>query len=273
MSEAAVLPISVALVFREPSQAQRLGRVLQAAIGEIETLYNLGQQRILLTRHLISDVPIRGPGESDWLLVRFMKRTWSSFTGEATEPPGIMWNAVPLGDQKLKFWEASQGKFVDTVNPEKLLEFVRSTAGVSDQQALLVVVDQRITPPEGFVYIIGKSYGPRDDQAIISTVPMDPEYWDIKEANPLALIKQRFRATCAAFIGERLGLKQCPEPACYMYRLAGDPEVLDGMVRLGAEHRELPELAEKGFSVPSGDPAAVQPVEVNPQPKGWQALA
>jgi hypothetical protein len=145
---------------------------------------------------------------------------------------------------------------------------------VTDSQPLVVIVDQKITPPEGWVYIIGKSYGPRDDQAILSLVPLDPEYWNSKHENPLAIIKHRVRASCASLIGELLGLKECTEPACYMYHFAKDPESLDGMVRIGIEHSsDLPEVAGKGFSMSSGDPTVVQTVEQSPQPTGWQARA
>lgn len=268
------VPIDIVLVFREPEQAQRLGGILQAALRELENLFNYQRTRIQVTRHLISETPIRGAPESEFPLVRFVKKTWSAITGETSLPPEMKenWNAVALGEQKRGFWEASKGKFVDTVNPEKLLEFVRSTVRAADDRPMIVVVDQRITPPPGYVYIIGKTYGPKDNQAIISTVPLDPAYWNLSEPNLQAIIKQRFRASCASFIGKFLGTTACPEPACYMYLLAQDPEALDWMVRIGVEHTELEGAAGRGYSEPRGDATIVQEIEQLPQPKGRQAF-
>jgi hypothetical protein len=135
---------------------------------------------------------------------------------------------------------------------------------------LLVVVDQQLTPTEDSTYVIARSCN--DNQAIVSTVPMDPDYWNIPDTNRKATIKQRFRAVCMAFVGELLGFQHCVEPACFMYEFAESPETLDGMVRLGEGH-EIPDLTGKGYSPPTGDPMLVQRVESEPQSKGWQALA
>jgi hypothetical protein len=265
------LQIRVVLIFRDPGETQRLGALLRTALREVETLYNIGSPRIRLSRYVMCDSPLTGY-ESDWQAVNYAVKTWQSIFGGASPwktSPDEPWNAKKVGTD---LWESSGGAYAGTLDPEKLLGFVRNTADIGEEEPLLVVVDQKITPPSNMVYLVAKSYGPREDQTIVSTVTMDPLYWNVPDANPLATIKQRFRAICLAFVGELLHLGHCSEPACFMYALTDNPETLDGMVRMGLEHN-LPDLAGKGYAFPPSNPAVVQPVLDNPQPKGWQALA
>jgi len=265
------IPVDTLLVFRDPKLAQELGPVLQVALREVENFFNLGHTRIQLGRSVISEVPILSSQESEWRIVSFAQKAWRAlFQNEA--PSAEQWNTVALGSGAKELWEVSKGRYVATIDAEKLLAFVRKTVNLSEHTPLLVVIDQQLTPTDDSTYVIARSYGRDDNQAIVSIVPLDPEYWNIPDTNRRATIKQRFRAVSMAFVGELLGFKHCVEPACFMYQFAESPETLDGMVRLGEGH-DIPDLTGKGYSPPSGDPTVIQHVESEPQSKGWQALA
>lgn len=258
--------LAVVFLFQKPEQSGDLGPVLQAALSEVEAFSNLGAPRLRISRHVLSQKPIEGFSR-DWNLVDVAVAKWKHLLNGPWQPPeSEHWFNAAVESE---LWRSSQGAYKDTLDPQRLLEFVRRSLRRSEEENLLVVMDGRIEPPEDLSYVVARSYGEKSNQTIISTVTMDPDFWDKADDHRRATIKQRFRAITISFVGELLGWEHCPQPTCFMYEFTDYLETLDGMVSL-ASHHNVAELAELGFAFPE-DPEQVQEITRNPRPGGWQS--
>jgi hypothetical protein len=100
---------------------------------------------------------------------------------------------------------------------------------------------------------------------VVSTQPIDPEYWRSSDNNRLATIKHRVRTACLSAVGEMLDLKRCDNPRCVLYEDVDSVVRLDAMVQLGSEH-DIPALTGKGFDVVAPHLSRPQSLKENPAP-------
>jgi hypothetical protein len=101
--------------------------------------------------------------------------------------------------------------------------------------------------------------------AVISTAPLDPEYWEISDAKRVGTIKDRTRTAVMSLSGTFLGLHRCKNPKCFLFEHVDSVLNLDRMNTLGKEHgSEVPELVGRGFEQKPADPSVAQEIE---QPK------
>jgi hypothetical protein len=130
---------------------------------------------------------------------------------------------------------------------------------------LMIVTDTIITPPEDWRYMIWDSWpSAKPHDAVISTVHLDPAYWDIFDAHRVATIKNRTRTAAMSVCGEFLGLHLCLNRRCFLYDNVESVTDLDHMNRLGHEHdSELGGLSGGHFQGSAPDPNIVQQVVLN----------
>ena len=133
----------------------------------------------------------------------------------------------------------------------------RSLLDLLRDAPLLLVVDQELTPPPNWRYIICA-----DCRAgvVVSIAPIDPHYWHERDENRVAIIKQRVRAACCSALGGLLGLERCDNPSCMLYESVESVSNLDRMILLGPEHG-ISLLADHGFEARPSDPTQVQPIK------------
>ena len=264
------LPVHVALVFRDQKKDKELSPMLRAAVAEAEAFYNSGRQRIQLNRYSISETPPTDASK-EWVIVNAAASLWRAVSGGSEPRPQPAWQSVEVEKAK-QVLPQSRGQFTGTCDGEHLVEAVCSLTSLGPPDKLIILVDQKIVPPEGYIYIIGNSYGPENDkhQSVISLTQLDPAHWNIRDPKRLATIKHRIRSLLILYIGDLLGLKSCHDPACFFYDSVDNPESFDATIRMGADH--IDELQGKGFNLPSGDEAAIQPIADNPKAKGRQQL-
>lgn len=251
------------LLLRDAGASEELGAALWAALREVEAFYNLDRKRATFRRTYISEVVPRdlkkGPG-------RFMglERLVNLF-GSAM---GWQENWVErsaeqfLQQSSAELWESSEGKFSRTYDARKIAGSVRQLPEMEQARAQVIVTDQELTPPRDWRYVIW-------DRGVISTVPTDPEYWQMQDPHRIAVIKHRVRTACISVVGTHIGLRRCDNERCFLYDRVESVLRLDRMVELGPEHG-IEALAGRGFEVRSSAPKSMQPVLKNPAPdEGW----
>lgn len=230
-------PISIVqlLMLRDERSSQELGAVLWAAFKEVEAFYNADRPRAVFRRANGSPyVPdsIRQE-DSSGLSQRFASM------------------------DKKTLWKETQGRSSRTVEHSKVSRLVRSVVGLDADTRHVIVIDQELTPPPKWRYVI---FDGDSDGAVISIVPTDPEYWSERDADRAGTIKHRVRTACLTIVGALLGLNRCDNPRCFLYEDIDAVTALDSMVVLGDEH-EIPALAGRGFRIHTPDPRAIQLIE------------
>jgi predicted Zn-dependent protease len=149
-----------------------------------------------------------------------------------------------------------QEKLVDVTRERVLREGFGAAAST---MPLMVITDRPITPPKDWRYIIWDIWLEPQRSAVISTVPLDPAYWEIPDPRRVVTIKNRTRTAAMSVCGTFLGLERCDNPRCFLYTDVGSVTNLDHMVRLGSEHdSEIGGLSGHGFQLPDGDPDIIQ---------------
>ncbi len=118
----------------------------------------------------------------------------------------------------------------------------------------LIVIDQEITPPRKWRYMIWSGRN-----KVVSIAPVDPAYWGMSDPHLISTIKHRVRTACLSVIGSMLHLERCDNETCFLFKNVDSVLRLDWMIHLGPEHK-LEALAGKGFLILTEDPGMVQPI-------------
>jgi hypothetical protein len=241
--------ISQVLLFREDDGQPRfernfaeLGSALWAAFQEVEHLYKRQWPDAVFQRHYLSRQPQDFLGPEDYP-VHLLPQTASD------------WNQL---------WEESRDDHTKTFSAQRLAENVRKLLrrDAADQW-LIVVTDQKITPPPDWRYIIWDDSwdgGTVKGGAVVSIPPTDPHYWNERDyGQRIPIIKKRIRAACCCVTGMTLGIERCYNPGCFMYVNVESMTVLDEMVCIGPEHG-FDNLSNVGF-LETSDPSVPAQVE------------
>jgi hypothetical protein len=232
-----------------------LGPVIWAAFKEVEGFFRRSSERQGLTfqrYYLASDLP---PGLESEANIK-----------------------LKVVREKLdeRFWGAAEtrGLYDGTFEQGPLVEQARRLIGGDrNEDPLVVVTDvelstvpkdlfQRRPPsPPTHRYRFFSKY--QQYSFIISIAPMDPEFWEQSDANRIETIKRRARAACCRTTCELLGIGYCRTSGCFMQIPIENPQTLDRMNCLCAEHPQASDLQGYGFP-PKGDPNRVQdPVKID----------
>jgi hypothetical protein len=237
---------TINLVLFMPDKASvELGPALWAAFKEVEKFYNTGKKRVDFRFHDIGGTIREINDRSITLYLRnLLFRGARSHSNE---------------EKKQDLSKRAKGKFFGTVDAWKVSRLVDELLK-RESEAKVIVIDEELTPPRDWRYIIWLN-------RVISTVPIDPRHWGVNDPFRIAIIKHRVRTACLSIVGNLIGLGRCGNENCFLYRNVDSVMRLDEMVKLGPEHR-IGELEERGFNVLSDDPRAIQPVVLNPMPRG-----
>jgi len=235
-----LLSIVQILVLRNEGLARELSAAVWAAFKEVEAFYNADEPRAVFRRvNLSVNVPdaIQTEGALD------ITRDLANFY----EP---------------EFWMTATGKYTRTVDQRKVSRLVRTLADVDATARHVVVIDQELTPPPSWRYII---FDGDSDGGVISIAPTDPQYWRERDVDRIGTIKHRLRVACLNVVGELIGLQRCENPRCFLRADIDAVTALDSMVVLGEEHG-VPALTGRGFLVRTANPGAVQAIALHPAP-------
>jgi predicted Zn-dependent protease len=260
MSPSPLQIAQVLLLFDEDS-SDDYGLALWAALHEAEAFYNLGEKRLEVRRFYISPhIPAQG------FLGSIVKSAINLFSSDDRRSALDLLKQEERVQTKLAGDEAKKpdSKTYDQARlvagaREKVL---RPRLGPSaDQMPLMIITDRPITPPENWRYIIWDSWQEPQSNAVISTVPVDPAYWEISDKQRLNTIKDRIRTAIMAISGSFLGLHSCSNPRCFLLEHVDSVLTLDRMKTFGQEHSsEIPQLVGRGFDLKPSDPNVVQQV-------------
>jgi predicted Zn-dependent protease len=128
---------------------------------------------------------------------------------------------------------------------------------------LMIVTDRPITPPPKWRYIIWEN-DPNTNTSVISTAPLDPDYWRDRDPHRVLTVKTRTRNAALSITGELIGLERCENPSCFLFDDVDSVTVLDEMQELGKEHG-ITKLVGYGFDDVVNDPTLVQPATTQPR--------
>ncbi|MDP9177768.1 MAG: hypothetical protein M3O61_08815 [Gemmatimonadota bacterium] len=221
-----------------------MGRIIWSALLEIEAFYNFDKRRATFSRTYLADV---APPPLQNEVPPFWRETQQAFGRDFP-------------------WKAAQGQFSRTYDFTKMIKAVKQILEPQGGRApYLVVIDQQLTPPKNWNYIISDSSKPG---AVMSISPTDPQYWRDKTSERLSIIKHRIRALGINNVGEMLGLKECDNPECFLYSEIDSVATLDTMVKLGPEHK-MPGLVDRGFPRTADDPANQASIVRDPIAPEW----
>jgi predicted Zn-dependent protease len=245
--------------------------------------------RINLALLLVGDDNRGAVAESLWTMFGELSALWNT-EGElvqfasfyaGTEPArGIVERSenrhlIPVpADAIDEMLATTRGTYASTIDQDALAKRMRALVdrhGALGEE-LLLVTDRELTPPRGWRYILWQ----RTESAwVVSTAPMDPDYWGIEDPQRVRKIKQRARAACMIAVGLALGLERCENPQCFMFERVDSVTRLDVMRGIGDEHKEFPAVESVGFSpVDVTDPREEQPLAKAADLKieGWPKL-
>lgn len=249
------IPIAVTqvMLIRRKETSPELTSALWAVLKEVESLYNHDKPRARFRRLTLSRHEIGSPLLRPFQLSRELRHALKQGTDAGTRSP----------DPLEKFFERVRGRYIGTVDQGSIADRVREAVGVPPDSgalhALLIVVDEELTPPEGYRYLIWETR-PATRDAIVSIVPTDPNYWREEVSDRVAVIKERVRVACLSAVGELLGFERCDNPRCFLCEDVYSVAQLDDMVCIGPEHGEA-DLTEKGFPIRADHPEKPKPVE------------
>jgi predicted Zn-dependent protease len=238
------LAVTQVLLLRGEANQASISRSLWSVFREVGHLYNHAEPIVELERRIVADeLPPSladkvGPGE----LVRMPQ------------------------DRVDELFDDAAGTFERTIEPRRLGRLVYE-AIEPECDLMLLVVDQELAPPSDLRYVLWRYEAP---VAVVSTAPMDPDYWGIADPEREKAIKRRARAACMNIVGRALGLRQCDNPQCFLFEDVDSVLRLDLMTALGAEHEEFTEKRSVGFARDVDDPEATQDVTVEDLGiRGW----
>jgi hypothetical protein len=262
-------PIKVVqvLLLRDQRMSKDLGPTLWAAFQEVEKLYNLERQRVSFKRYYVStSIPTKVPKEERLESFR-VKSGWEDVWLGKSVRGGRRKEGVKLSGFNLSF--NSSDNYPRRYEFEDITKKVRRLLGSDASDAkLLVVMDQEISPPENWRYMIWntdtKVQGDVVNTALISIAPTDPQYWgDFDDADRLAKIKHRVRVASCSVVAEFLRIPECVNPQCFLCSPVESAVQLDQMVYFGAEHSsampDVKSLVDKTF-LPANSPVTVQKI-------------
>lgn len=256
-----ILVIDQVLLLRNLRESRELGRVLWAAMKEIETFYNYDQERVVFRRtYLSEEVPSGLQSRHSGFLG--LNKVWEYLfrRGEDEKEAASTEQFKKTSEAS---WRAATGKYSQTYKASKIIEIVRTILSAERKIYLPVIItDQTLIPPKNWRYIIWDAL---TDGVVLSTVPLDPEYWRLNDRNRIATIKHRVRTGCLQIIGGLIGLDSCNNKRCFLFDQVDSVTRLDYMVELGPEHR-IEAISERGFGSHARDPSIVQSIEENPEP-------
>lgn len=251
--------VQVLLLF-DDDFSRELGPALWAALIETEQFYNTtARKRATFERYYMSGfVPSLGAVNTT---LRGIRR--------AVFGDDQMRSSLEMLDRQQRMSAASvtspelTGKYARTYDQAKLADAVRPLVNAADA-FLEIVTDRELTPPPEWRYLIWEDV---KNGAVISTAPIDPNYWRERQTDRVHTIKKRARAALLGATGEPLGLNDCDNIECYMLDNVDSVLALDFMTCLGPEHQsDAPDLPGQTF-LPTTDPALVQRVVPSQSPK------
>ncbi len=224
------------LLIRDPQFLVDVGPSIWNVFKEIEQFYNFSQPR--MQGHRFAFDPALSKPLSSELLVRR--------SSDAEE--------LAKG-----FWGNSKGEYRHTIDQERLASAVRSyMPSEFRDMPMLLVIDQEITPPRDWRYII---WDMASSGSVISTAPLDPRYWRDRTPQRIGAIKHRVRVAALNITGSLLGLKRCSNDCCFLYDNVESTDVLDSMLILGPEHG-WSDLAGYGYSPRPRHPERLQSISL-----------
>ncbi len=247
------MTFDLVLLMRYPDERRELTRALWAAFHEVEAFFNHDEERAVFRRYYLSEHP---PDARMQKTLLESARNGSP-GGEAVSLELVYRRTPP------SLWQDSGGRYSGTYDALKIARSVREVLGEQRGDTQQIVIDQELSPPPNWRYIIWSNW-------VVSTVPTDPDYWRMGDPSPVATIKHRVRTACLCSLGSKFGLRRCGNERCFLYRNVDSFQRLDQMVELGREHKGFAGLVRKGFEPRVDDPGAVQRVIAKPQPdEGW----
>jgi hypothetical protein len=258
--------INQVLLFRDPTYSNELGEALWTATKEVENFYNLGEQRAVFRRSYLSDVLPKNIklGDSE-LKLSFLRSILDYMAGRTEQKAQEATSEVSINvSQSDSKWKTARGKYIGTYDVTRILNMVRELASnLKSDEIPIVVTDLMLTPPPALNYVI---WDGDENGLVISIPPTDPGYWRIIDPDRIASIKHRVRTAFLACVGELIGLKECDNERCFLFKEVGSASSLDWMVLLGPEHN-IEALTQRGFENLSSDPIKVQPIIENAEPE------
>jgi hypothetical protein len=241
--------ISLVMMLHRPEFITEFGAATWAALREVETLYIAADPTASFSMfRLISQ-------DSETLLSIHDDR-------QLLVQPGL--------------WNTTWGRYSGTIDHSKMVRAVRDLLPGQNSNPMLLVVDEELTPPEGFRYLMWME-SKSDGGTVLSLSTLDPQNWmevssSSKSPQPTtttrkAITKRRVRAASLLIVGGILGLKRCEKPNCFLYEKTTSVVHIDQLMQLGSEHAgELPNIdAVLGASFPreSPNPDTIDPWIVN----------
>jgi predicted Zn-dependent protease len=245
--------IQVLLLFDEQS-ATDYGSPLWTSLHEVEAFYNLHGRRINAQRFYISPDVVMGP---------YLAPTQAKTALDLLRQDERLQTSVAHNERiKLNTKTYDQKRLFELTRDKVLRELFGTPAS---EIPLMIITDRPITPPENWRYIICDTWPPPNPGAVISTVPLDPAYWQTNDQRRVATIKERTRAAIISICGQFLGLQRCHNRRCFLYSSVESVNDLDLMVTVGPEHSsEIKGLIGHGFERTAADPGIVQQVVLLP---------
>lgn len=244
-----VTPMLQALVLFEERNVKDYGLALWAALHEVEQFFKPLPGEHGYTRYFISS------SQPESGIVDTVMRTLGRLLFNTKEIAALdvlqskEFKPIPKAatdDQERRLVEAGD-----------LAKMVRGLIGRGDELPMLIVTDRPLRPPPGWRYMIWKTLENRT--GVLSVAPLDPLYWRESDPERIMTIKSRLRSAALAVTGDMLGLDQCSDRNCVMFRPVDSVLDLDDMVTLGGGHR-TPELEHRRFDERVDDPTQIQPV-------------
>lgn len=222
------LEIVQVLLLQNESGSKHYGMALWAACHEVEEFYNfdgvmrLRVKRIYVSPHIPSPAPLGILGPTQSKKMRFPDHAERRLPNETI----AQWRNARIVEQK------------------RLLPSLREELQIDPAAQMLVLTDSTIRPPPEWRYIIWDGVG---TDSIVSSAPLDPDYWDILDKERVRTIKRRARAAMLSVCGEWLNEERCRNFRCYLYDHVDSVTTLDSMDRFGSEHTQAP-LVGLGFA-------------------------
>ena len=210
--------ITHAVVLQNHELAGELGRMLWSVLAEVSAYYNSDQQT-------------RAHFDRKWV---GMPAKWPLDDADRAHQVPAPFDGT--------WWRSLQhmGRLIDQEQFARRLREV-----VPGEESVVTVTDAEITPPPEWRYVIWESFDSGD--AVISFAPLDPKYWGDRDPDRVNTIKRRVRAALLGVTGGLLGLEECDNTRCFLYKNVDSVSVLDNMIALGLEHG-VPGLTNKVFA-------------------------
>ena len=248
----------VLLLFDEKNSAD-YGLALWAALVEAEACYNSGEKRLDVSRFYISPhIPALG------FFSNILKSPVFSFFSSDSKSALDLLKQEERVQAKLSSDEVKSPD-AKTYDQERLIKVTRDKllrerfGSSADEMPLMIVTDRPITPPENWRYVIWDFPLEPQPNAVMSTVPVDPAYWQISDPQRVSTIKARTRTAIMSICGGFLGLPSCKNPRCFLLEHVDSVLALDRMNTFGKEHSsEIPNLVGRGFEPKRDDPDQIQ---------------